>query len=530
MTSSYAYDPDEFENNNPFAEPEDYPQSLPETAPIRDDSRAYPETTPSQDPYQDASQREPTQQETEGEAKAEDGKLVKEELMRLLPERFTNKYKMKLTLKAVEKNKPDNPILRFDASVSGLSKYRKGYYKDIRRTYNEVVKFNKYLSISNLEVFVPVLPLYITSYPTGGEDEIKQLFYVWQEWMDRITQNPILIRDEEFVFFIENEAGYSVINSNRKASVASGLVRRTLKQLAVPYDPYVELAEFRPVVKAAYLLSQRLHKQLEKAQKCDRQLAFLVSELSTKLKGLSHFENVHPGMKNMWEKLANVSQMQSELLLVQLMTDMGSLGDGILALINELYEIKEALTNRHLIMRELNQAQAQTRAKHMAANKVKSRSSLDPIRVDEALSSLEYATRAEENLHQQVKRISGEMMFEKKEASAFLELKFQRMLKLYSLCRVDQSRKLLKSLENIRLDVRIIDSNGGLSRLNRGNLTLMKHKVSQSQEAYGDAWSSRTFRSLDSNEAAEQKTRAVEDIRTQVDAKQAASILGVATF
>lgn len=521
MASSIPYNPEDFEDNNPFAEPA---------------QNIFTDAIPSEQPQE--SEEDDTVEHEQGDPPAthdtpeeDQGKLVREELMKLLPERFTDRYSMKIVLRAVEKNKASNPILRFDAEVKGLTKYRQKAYKDIRRTYNEVVKFNNYLIVSNLEVFVPVIPLPTTLYPTGGEDEHKQLMYLWQEWFDRVTKNPILVRDDEFVYFIESDFGYSVINSGRKSLVASGLVRKTLKQLAVPYDPYAELAEFRPMIKSAYLLCQKLEKAMEKNQKNEKQLAVYLSELGSKLKGLSQFETVHVGMKNMWEKLGKVTQIQSDLTLIQLICDMGALGDGTIALSNDFYEIKEALTNRHLIMRELLQAQAQTKAKHVLATKIKNKVSLDPIKVEEALRALEYATKAEESLNLQVKRISGEMMFERKDVVDHVEKKFQRMLKQFSLNRVEQHRKLLKHLESIRLDVRIIDLKGGLSRLNRDNLIQIQHNLTLSQPASGDSWTSRTFRSLTEEQAEkESRLQKSEEVEVEVDAKQAASLFGAATF
>jgi len=384
-----------------------------------------------------------------------------------------------------------------------------------------------------LEVFVPVIPLAITSYPANGEDETKQLLNVWQEWFNRITNNPILIRDEEFVYFIENDFGYSVINSSRKSSVASGLVRKTLKQLAIPYDPYEELAEFRPLIKSSYLICQKLHKLLDRNSKAEKQLSLHINELATKLINLSEFEIIHPGMKNMWEKLSRVTTIQSDLTLIQLINDMGTLGDGIQTLVNDFYEIKEALTNRHLIMRELLQAETQTKTKHYQATKIKNKSALDPIKVDEAIRSLEYATKTEESLNLQIKRISGEMLFEKEEVLNHVDQKFQKMFKTYTLNRVDQHRKILKHLEHIRLDIRIIDEKGGLSRLNRDNLSNLKHNLTQSQSNNGDSWSSRTFRSLKKDREVQKEASKNQDNVNDdniVDAKHAASILGVATF
>jgi hypothetical protein len=211
---------------------------------------------------------------------------------------------------------------------------------------------------------------------------------------------------------------------------------------------------------------------------------------------------------------------------------MGTLGDGALNLSEDYYQIKEALTNRYLIMRELIQAEAQTKAKHATASKIKSRASLDPIKVDEALRSLEYATKVEESLSLQVKRISGEMLYEKDEVIKFTEKKFQKLLKNFTLHKVEHHRKILNHLENIRLDIRLIDSKGGLSRLNRDNLSSIKHNLPQSQAASGDAWSSRTFRSLEkeveARESAPENVPQTEDFA--VDARNAAHLLGVATF
>lgn len=504
---------DDFEENNPFAEPED---SI---------HRSVFDQLPVAEPVSEQESDHQSEEQTQDPQEEDASKLTEQELKKILPERFTDKYSIKIKITAIERNKPGNPILKFDASVKGLPRYRQSEYKDIRRTYNEVVKFNNYLTVSNLEVFVPVIPLAVTSYPPNGEDETKQLTVVWQEWFDRITLNPIVVRDEEFVFFIENDFGYSVINSNRKSSVASGLVRKTLKQLAVPYDLYEELAEFRPIIKCAYLSCQKLHKLLDRNSKVEKQLSVYIGDLSQKLAGLSQYETLHPGMKNMWEKLGKITLIQADLTLVDSINSMGTLGDGVQALVNDFFQIKEALTNRHLIMRELIQAEAQTKAKHQQATKIKSKSSLDPFKVDETIRLLEYATKAEESLRLQVKRISGEMMFERKEAIDFTDRKVHRLLRNYTLHKVDHHRKILKHLENIRLDIRIVDEKGGLSRLNRDNLSNLKHNLKQSQSANGDSWSARTFRSLNKQEEEEDRHDDVE-----VDAKNAASLLGVATF
>lgn len=515
MSSAIPYDPADFENNNPFAEPVEHQLQV---LPVREEEPQDPqqETHPAGEPVHNTygGQEEPAM---------EGAQLSDEELRKLIPERYTSRYSIVVNLRAVEKNKAANPILRFDATVTGLARYRQHEYKDIRRTYHEAVKFNKYLSMANLEVFVPTLPSSVTSYPPGGDEETHQLMEDWQEWFDRVTGNPILARDEEFMYFIESDYGYSVINSAHKTSVASGLIRKTLKQLSAPYDPYVELAEFRPMVKMAYLEFQKLSKALDRNCKTERAIAAGVSELAIKLSGLSEFERTHPGMKNMWEKLARVINYQSDSIYTDQSHSMGVLFDGLRTFTNDFFEIKEALTNRHLIMRELVQAELQTQTKHQHAARIKNKSSLDPIKVDEAIRLLEYATKVEDSLNLQVKRISGEMMMEKKEVILHTEQKIRRLLKRYTLNKVEHHRKNLKHLEAVRLDIRIVDNKGGLSRLNRDNLDSFKHNLHPSQSTQGDSWSARTFRSV-------KEALPVPLKEETVDAKNAASLLGVATF
>ena len=55
------------------------------------------------------------------------------------------------------------------------------------------------------------------------------------------------------------------------------------------------------------------------------------------------------------EKLGKITQKQSDFTLVDSINEMATLGDGTQILIDDFYEIKEALTNRHLIMRLIKQ-------------------------------------------------------------------------------------------------------------------------------------------------------------------------------
>ena len=531
MASSIPFDPDDLENN-PFATGEE--QSKDRLGNVELENNDTNEVTQEVEGENEGllqNRLKGNDRQRDDEGKIMYDQISEEEMRRLLPERFTKKYSMNISLRGIEKYKPNNPILRFDATVNGIPKFRQSKYSDIRRTYHETQKFSRYLAVSNLEVFVPVLPLVVTSFPAGMDEEMKKLMYQWQEWFDRITGNPILIRDEEFVYFLESDFGYSVINSGRKSPIASGIMRKTLKQLALPYDPYKELAEFRPLIKAGYLECQKLNKLLSSYGRSEKHLATEINDMSVKLNELHLVEANHPGMRNMWEKVSKVMSIQADLSLVELTNDMATLGDTVKNLENEFYEIKEALTNRHLIMRDLLNAQNDTNRKHKFASKVKNKAAFDPIRVDEAIQALELASKVEESLRLQVIRISGEMLYGRQEILKFLEKKFREVLRDFTLNKVEHHRKILKHYEHIRLDIRKIDEKGGLSRLNRGNLTTLQHKMVDSQAKEGDSWSSRTFRSLNKNASEKERKQPREtNIDNVADAKNVASLLGVATF
>lgn len=92
--------------------------------------------------------------------------------------------------------------------------------------------------------------------------------------------NPVLMRDDEIILFIESDFGYSPML--RKKQPATGVRRKVIKQFAPPHDDTPELENARPVVKALYLgMMDAAHKieKLVKARKGELLGDLLFSEL-----------------------------------------------------------------------------------------------------------------------------------------------------------------------------------------------------------------------------------------------------------
>jgi len=79
------------------------------------------------------------------------------------------------------------------------------------------------------------------------------------------------MRDEEMVFFVESDFGYSPVV--RRKQPATGVRRKVLKQFAPPPDDNPELQDARPVVKLFYLGTMDAGQKVDKVVKNRRSMA-----------------------------------------------------------------------------------------------------------------------------------------------------------------------------------------------------------------------------------------------------------------
>ena len=112
------------------------------------------------------------------------------------------------------------------------------------------------------------MPAPLTAAGAGTEEDEIRVKTALQRWLNVVCGNDVLMRDEEMVFFIESDFGYSPVV--RRKQPATGARRKYIKQFAPPPDDTPELLEARPVVKSFYLGTMEAGQRVDKVVKLRR--------------------------------------------------------------------------------------------------------------------------------------------------------------------------------------------------------------------------------------------------------------------
>ena len=203
-----------------------------------------------------------------------------------------------------------------------------------------------------------------------------------------------------------------------------------------------------------------------------------------------HIQEPHPGLSNAYRKLGKVLQTVGDLHAAQATAEATTLGDPFQYHSSDAFIVKETLTNRQILMRELLQAQELTRSKLNAADRLKSSSNVRRERVDEAIAALRDAQTAESTLGHKTARVTQNLVHERRKWFARTAADMRLSIREYVIRQIEAERRTLALLESVRPDVRAIDSSGGLSRLGReSHPTVRRASLAASQGPKGDAWS-----------------------------------------
>ena len=201
-------------------------------------------------------------------------------------------------------------------------------------------------------------------------------------------------------------------------------------------------------------------------------------------------QETHPGLGNAYRKLGRIIQTTGDYHAAQGTGEATTLGDPLNYHSNDALIVKETLTNRHILLRDLISAQAATRSKLSAADRLKSSTSVRREKVDEAISALDEAKSHEQYLHNKCQRVTSNLLLEKRKWFSRTSNDLRASIREYVLREIDAERRTLATLESVRPDIRSIDASGGLSRLGReSHPATRRASLAASQGPRGDAWS-----------------------------------------
>jgi len=127
------------------------------------------------------------------------------------------------------------------------------------------MRFAEHLISSKPEALVPAVPRPVTSAGAGTEEDEIRVKNGFQRWLNIVFSNEILMRDEEMVYFVENDVGYSP--GVKKKQPATGVGRQYFKQFPPPPDDTPELRDARPIVKDFYFKAMDVEQKLDEVVK-----------------------------------------------------------------------------------------------------------------------------------------------------------------------------------------------------------------------------------------------------------------------
>ncbi|KAF1847462.1 retromer complex subunit Vps17 [Cucurbitaria berberidis CBS 394.84] len=435
---------------------------------------------------QDAPQQQQQQQQQQGQQQAPQQGHQPQRYHGTRQQRPQQHYKLQAKVTGLERNSKKDPILRFDV-YTNLPKFRTTQFRDVRRLHSEFVKLGEHLISACPEAIVPAVPPATTSAGAGTDEDETRLKTSLQRWLNIACSNDILIRDEEMVFFVESDFGYSPVV--RRKQPATGVRRKVIKQFAPPPDDTPELAAARPIVKAFYLGTMEAEQKLEKVVKNRRNLGVAESDLGAKFAAL-HVQETHQGLSLAYKKLGKVIQATGDFHAAQGTAEATTLGDPLQYHSSDAFIAKETLTNRHILLRELLQAQTATKSKLSAADRLKASSSVKRDKVDEAIAALDEARSHEQYLTSKAQRVTANLLQEQKKWFSRTTHDMRQAVREYVIREIEAERRTLATLESVRPDIRAIDGSGGLSRLGReAHPAQRRASLASSQGPKGDAWS-----------------------------------------
>ena len=140
-------------------------------------------------------------------------------------------------------------------------------------------------------------------------------------------------------------------------------------------------------------------------------LGLSASSLGTSLSSLAPQES-HPGLANAYRKLGKTIQTVGDFQAAQGTAEATTLGDPLQYHSEDACIVKETLTNRHILMRELMKAEEVSKKAVAQADRLKVSGSVRREKVDEAIGAMDEARSNELHLRAKTGRVTNTLVQE----------------------------------------------------------------------------------------------------------------------
>lgn len=304
---------------------------------------------------------------------------------------------LRVRITGLDRNRRDI-LVKFDAQTN-LSNFTGTTYRNVSRSYLEFQQFYEALLNSCPHTIIPALPLAQTSAPTDEEDD-RLVKIMLQRWLTRISEDPVVMYDEDLRSFIESDFGYQPIpRPRRKTSSGFSLIKRDVAD----EDEILQRARFELTKLETQFFDAA--KAIDKLAITRRALSTAHAEMGNRLVNVASTE-ARPPLANALRKLGRTWHSLSDLDQAQSISECVVVGDTLGYQGMNARSAKEALLQRAGVLEEYQAAVKAAISKRRNIERLKVSSNIRPERVDEALEELEEANKYEQLLGQRANGIS----------------------------------------------------------------------------------------------------------------------------
>jgi hypothetical protein len=232
-----------------------------------------------------------------------------------------------------------------------------------------------------------------------------------QRWFSRICEDPVLQNEDELRSFIESDFGYSPVPppSSRRQASSGGLVTALSKVVRRgTHDDDDDLANAKITLEKLEPAWQALATSVGNLGKARKALASATSDVGGKLMALATDES-DTTLATAERKIGRVYDQLAGMAGAQIASENLVLNDSLAYQALNARVARDALVQRTQILEDSQNATKVAITKRRNVERLKSSSSINPIKVDEAIADMDEAVALEDKLTSHLTAISNNL-------------------------------------------------------------------------------------------------------------------------